>query len=233
MRRSTPVALAPLGDSTAAIEAHRSETLAAFAAERHRHMAAMRDAMLENAGILERFRRGGFDSYVCASVEQQRVLEVCQRYAQCFDQALAIGANLLLQGGTGTGKTHLACAVLASILDSGYSGVYTTLSNVLNRLRRARRPGRNEVEALASFTSPDLLVLDEAQGTIVPPQERQAMLFDLLDQRYAALRPTLVIANGSVAEMRAFFGARAFQRLTEQNALLLECRWPNYRRRAE
>ena len=44
--------------------------------------------------------------------------------------------NIVLVGGTGTGKTHLAIAITASVVRAGSRGRYFNTVDLVNRLRR-------------------------------------------------------------------------------------------------
>ncbi len=154
-------------------------------------------------------------------------------YAAGFGSARATGANFVLRGEPGTGKTHLACALLMEVRNQGHSGLYTTLSDALRYLRSAYdRSDLTESDAMRRFTKPDLLVLDEAQSCIGKAETRPSLLFDMLDTRCAALRPTVLVSNSHFADLREFLGTRLFDRLTEQGSVLLECEWASWRQRA-
>jgi DNA replication protein DnaC len=73
---------------------------------------------------------------------------------------LAQQRNVVLIGGTGTGKTHLAIAVARSCIRSGARGRFFNVVDLVNKLEaegRAGRPGR-----LADYlTRMDFVILDE------------------------------------------------------------------------
>ena len=88
------------------VEADKRQLLASLQAERNRRVQAAQRAAMERAGIQARYQRAGFDAYVCDSPAQERVHAICRSYAAGFAHARASGANLILRGEPGTGKTH-------------------------------------------------------------------------------------------------------------------------------
>lgn len=68
--------------------------------------------------------------------------------------------NVVLVGGTGTGKTHLAIAITANVVRAGARGRYFNTVDLVTRLEEEARIGKSG--ALASQLSRlDLVVLDE------------------------------------------------------------------------
>ncbi len=135
-------------------------------------------------------------------------------------------------GGPGTGKTHLACAVLGRIIADGYTGLFLTVSEGLRLIRSTYSPGAShtEVEVFEMLTGPDLLVLDEVGVAIGNALTRRAMLFDVLNARYGQMRPTVLIGNLTVPEMEAYLGDRLMDRLQELGSVTLPFTWASYRR---
>ena len=73
---------------------------------------------------------------------------------------LASHRNIVLVGGTGTGKTHLAIAITANVVRAGARGRYFNTVDLVNRLEEEARIGKTG--ALATQLSRlDVVVLDE------------------------------------------------------------------------
>jgi DNA replication protein DnaC len=157
---------------------------------------------------------------------------VCRDYAERFAEVRDRGSCLLLVGGPGTGKTHLACAILAEVIRAGHTGLFLSVSAALRLIRDAYSPRaqRSESEAFALLTAPDLLVLDEVGLAIGNEVKRRAMLFDVLDTRYAEMRPSLLIGNLTATEMEAYLGERIMDRLLELGSATVPFTWPSHRR---
>jgi DNA replication protein DnaC len=81
----------------------------------------------------------------------------------------------------------------------------------------------------AAFARVDLLVLDEV-GVQYGSKAELVMLTELIDERYSAKRPTIVVSNLGSAELIDMVGERAADRLAEHGVDLL-FDWPSFRRR--
>lgn len=205
-----------------------------LAAERLANRQAQLDSAIGRACIPPRFTRKAFDGYQAATKDQTRALNLCRRYAEDFRRVLRQGNNLLLVGAPGTGKTHLACAVLHQVMSQGHSGLFTGMSEALRMIRSTYSPGAKitEEEAFQLYTKPDLLVIDEVGVAIGDDEKRRAMLFDLLNNRYGEVRPTVLIGNLTAEELEQYLGERVMDRLLEDGGLLVPFTWESYRRKA-
>jgi uncharacterized protein (TIGR02266 family) len=78
---------------------------------------------------------------------------------------VAAGRSLLLVGPEKSGKTHLAVAIAYQGIQNSFDALYTTASRMLQELAQAVEQGRWR-EALARFTRPDILIVDEFNETL-------------------------------------------------------------------
>jgi DNA replication protein DnaC len=69
-------------------------------------------------------------------------------------------ANLILLGGVGLGKTHLATTLGYAACLQGYAVLFASAIDVINTLSAAKGAGRLKA-ALKKDTNPALLILDE------------------------------------------------------------------------
>ena len=189
------------------------------------------EATIQRAGIPRRFRGKSFDGYETFSEASKLALAVCRGYADYDAEVIRDGRNLILTGRPGTGKTHLACAILSAVISKGRTGLFITVSEALRFVRDSYSPraARSELEAFALLTAPALLALDEVGVGIGDAEKRRAMLFDILNTRYAEQRPTILIGNLTVAEMRNYLGERIMDRMTETGSAVIPFAWGSYR----
>jgi DNA replication protein DnaC len=90
--------------------------------------------------------------------------------------------NVLLCGPTGTGKTHLAQALVHEACRQGFDALFTSVAKLLQHINGGRADGSVE-RRLQAALRPDLLVLDDfGLKPLQPPGPSD--LYDIIDGRY-------------------------------------------------
>ncbi|MGH8866193.1 MAG: ATP-binding protein, partial [Burkholderiales bacterium] len=95
---------------------------------------------------------------------------------------LANQRNVVLVGGTGTGKTHLAIGITRSIIRSGKKARFFNVVDLVNRLESEVKLGRQGRMA-DRLSRVDLLILDEL-GYLPFAQSGGQLLFHLISKLY-------------------------------------------------
>ena len=90
--------------------------------------------------------------------------------------------NIVLVGGTGTGKTHLATAITASVVCAGARGRYFNTVDLVTRLEEEARIGKAGAMA-AQLSRLDVVVLDEL-GYLPFARSGGQLLFHLISKLY-------------------------------------------------
>jgi DNA replication protein DnaC len=90
--------------------------------------------------------------------------------------------NLIILGGVGLGKTHLATALGYAACLHGYSVLFASAIDVINTLAAAKNAGRLKAE-LKKYTKPALLILDEL-GYLPIDKAGADLLFQVISLRY-------------------------------------------------
>jgi DNA replication protein DnaC len=90
--------------------------------------------------------------------------------------------NVLLCGPTGTGKTHLAQALIHAAARQGFDALFTTTHKMLQHINGGRADGTWE-RRLQTYLRPALLVLDDF-GLKPLQSPAPSDLYDVIDGRY-------------------------------------------------
>lgn len=137
------------------------------------------------------------------------------------------GGIIALIGPRGTGKTRLAAEAMRDFARE--HGHYTTAMGLFLRIRAsyARNSDESEKEIVTSMTRTRLLVLDEVQERGNTAWEDR-LLTHILDSRYGAMSPTILIANLTVTGLIEHMGDSIISRLMETGGIL-EISGPSHR----
>jgi DNA replication protein DnaC len=178
--------------------------------------------LLGRCGIPPRFADKSFDNYAPASPAARVALTAARKYAEAFDNQSRQGRSLVLAGGPGTGKTHLAAAIGQHVIRAFQAAVlFGTVSQALRRIKDTYRKDSETTESqvIETMTSCDLLILDEIGAQIGSEHEKQLM-FEILNERYQGMRSTILISNLNSAELETFLGHRVMDRYRECGVIL-------------
>ncbi len=153
-------------------------------AERDRRRLARH---LAEAQLLPGKTLDSFDFDVVPMISKAHVLAIC-----AGDSWIEKGANVLLIGGPGGGKTHLASAIGLALVENGLRVLFARTSDLVQRLQVARR----ELSLEAAINRLDrfhLLILDDL-AYVSKDQAETSVLFELISARYER-RSTLITAT--------------------------------------
>lgn len=126
-------------------------------------------------------------------------------------------AWLILTGEAGTGKTHLAAAIVNRLLASpDWRPLYYVVPDLLDHLRNlTRAEGPERDREWKAIREASVLVLDD-YGTEKGSEWADETLFKLLDYRYANRLPLVVTTNLLWDEMPARIASRLQDRATSR-----------------
>lgn len=181
---------------------------------------------------LERYQKSGVpERYFNESLNTYKINNDMQataaKAATNFLHAVKCGEfkSLVMIGSAGTGKTHLACAI---VREAG--GKYRTAPEIVEEMRRAKSFTANDTEAdiIQYYGHVSLLVIDEIGRGIAAADEKY-MLYQILNARYNTRKPTVLISNHKKADFLQYIGVAAADRLVE-SAEIWELNGESYRR---
>lgn len=171
---------------------------------------------------------------------QKQLIANLTQYAQTFNRQ---SPNILMLGGTGTGKTHLCNGVAKIIFDRLYAldnkspAKLLKTANITRQIKDSWGDKSKPFEEmiLGELAKLDFLVLDDlGDGDSVGGESgaNDRLRFgQLIDARYQKA-PTIITTNLNMEQVAEFLGDRAWDRFG-QNMIIINCNWQSYRQRTQ
>lgn len=171
-----------------------------------------------------RLKLCSFDNYE-ETEETSENKRKCKEYVDNWPQ----GGGVIMLGGVGTGKTHLAVSICKELCDKG---VICGISTVTKIIRKVRSSWKNKIieteqEIINSFLRPGLLIIDEVGSQYGTDSER-ITINEIVNDRYERLLPTILIGNVKMSELSEIMGARVVDRVCHEGIKLV-FNWNSYR----
>ncbi len=178
-------------------------------------------ALRERSGLSKRMKGYTFSTFKpYVSPSATRAAEKVETYLKNWEENREAGRGIYFCGGVGTGKTHLAVAVMNELIQrKRVPSLFVTVPELLDNLRGAYNdPGRDIDEWMEHVKNADLLVLDDL-GSERPTEWVQERVFVVVNHRYREELPTIFTSNIGPKDLAAQLGERTASRIISM------CEW--------
>lgn len=166
--------------------------------------------------------------------DNRRYIRAAENYCKHWNENYKANRGLLFYGGTGRGKTTLACCIANRLADKGINIKVMSVNAMIQRVKDSYRNNgeKGETELKAEIKSTSLLILDDL-GAEYKTDWSTCLLYEIIDERYRTGKPSIVTTNLTLKQLREHLTdangiPRAFDRLVEGlTPVEFQCR--NYR----
>ncbi len=175
------------------------------------HLQLLQAQQLRADSNIESLAGKTFENFLPEGVSPDPYIRATVRAA--FDRCRAFAEKpenwLLLIGGYGCGKTHLAAAIANHALANGQPALFLNTPDLLDFLRETFAPNSATTysDRFEEIRTAPLLILDDL-GTESPTPWAVEKLYQLLNFRYNAHLPTVVTTNKRVEDLEGRIASR-------------------------
>lgn len=181
------------------------------------------------AAIPKRFLTRTLDNYTANGEGEKIALSAVTRYVENWQQNKENGASLIFTGNPGTGKTHLAVGIARKIMESSGTAMYTRVTEIAQSIKETYSGnGKTERQVIRSFANPDLLIIDEV-GRQFGTDAEKMYLFEVINARYEECKPTILISNLNINQLKDYIDPAAMDRLREGGGRMVVFDWDSSR----
>jgi DNA replication protein DnaC len=179
-------------------------------ARRDARVAALR----ERSGLSKRMKGYTLGNFRVIASDAARARMKVDEYLENWEENREAGRGLYFCGGVGTGKTHLAVAVMNELIrKKRVPSLFVTVPELLDNLRETyNKPGRNLDEWMDAVQNADFLVLDDLGSERVTEWVRER-IFVIVNHRYREALPTVFTSNIGLKDLAAQLGERTASRV--------------------
>jgi DNA replication protein DnaC len=169
----------------------------------------------ERSGLSKRMKGytlGNFRPTVSNAAGRARVK--VDGYLEDWEENRDAGKGLYFCGGVGTGKTHLAVAVMNELIRrKRIPSLFVTVPELLDNLRETyNKPGRNLDEWMDAVQNAEFLVLDDLGSERTTEWVRER-IFVIVNHRYREALPTVFTSNIGPKDLAEQLGERTASRI--------------------
>jgi len=138
---------------------------------------------LESIGVKKDYEKATLDNYKPFTDSQKEALKACRALKDGYIK------KLILLGGNGVGKTHLASSLVKTM-----NGKLITAYEMFAFYRSCFSGQNSEIELLHKFSKYPLLVIDEF-GRTKGSEAEENFLSAIVDARHSDGLPTMILSN--------------------------------------
>ncbi len=155
-----------------------------------------------------------------------KAFERCKRYCENHQKVYENGNGIYLFGAKGSGKTHVTACIANELLKKCVPVLLTNLFEISKAVKSTFQNGfhESEQEFFERFEKVSFLIFDDLGVETFTKNDRdtwlQTLLFDLINRRYNAKKPTIFSSNYSLNELVNLRGIsdRTVDRISEMTS---------------
>lgn len=202
--------------------------------ERQAELERLKDASL----IGDRYKNVSFKNTIISDNNDfNNAYTRCKKYCEVASKVYEEGMGIYLYGGSGTGKTHLTACMANELIEQGWQVLFTNFAEISKIIRTTFKKDskENENDYINQLATIDFLFIDDLGTEVLQKNDEytwmQEKIYDVINKRYNAKKPTIFSSNHSLKELIADRGMmkKTVDRIVEMSTAILKIEGKSYR----
>lgn len=184
--------------------------------EYHQHTVSK---LFNRSGIPPRFAGKTLDNFI-ETPDNKTNLAKIRDFIANISMNLSLGRGLIMFGGVGLGKSHLACAIAEAAINKHASALFISALDMVDDVQQGFNNGESVKSKIDNYLKPDLLIIDEIVANMGEYEVKT--IGKIMNRRYETKRSTIIITNlcvtsddKKVITLPMVIGARIIDRLRD------------------
>lgn len=158
------------------------------------------------SGLEGRNLKADFDKFE-VSAENNAIFQACLRFAMNWKKVEKQGVGFYLYGEKDTGKTYLVCCVANMLLNAGVQVLFTTVDDLLSKIRESYARRSSEYDVIELYTSAELVIFDDLGTERYSSRSSEGIsfaqekFFQIINTRYTREKPTIFTSNYTLDDL--------------------------------
>ncbi len=162
--------------------------------------------LFSQSNIGERFKQRTFENFQVTK-ENKSAFDNAKKYSEVFGKLKNTGRGIFFTGPVGTGKTHLSASIHNYLINKQTPVIFDTSINLLGKIKQTYGKNQEEENKIISlYSKVDLLIIDDL-GKEKPSFWVLEKLYEIINNRYEAMRPMVITSNFSIRELEIRFSS--------------------------
>jgi len=165
--------------------------------------------LLNRSGLGGRFKKRTFETYNTEGITKS-MLYAYNKSLEFANNFPNVEKGLLFSGTVGTGKTHLAAAIVNKLVEDMYSVAFGNATEILTMIKSSynKNSDYTEQDMIKLFTDDvDMLVIDDL-GKENSTDNSIALIYQIINRLYEHEKPIIVTTNFTSVALRKKLGEK-------------------------
>lgn len=174
--------------------------------EEARRLKEKIDRLFSQSQLGEKFKGRTFENFEITE-DNKSAYRRAKKYAEIFEDYRKTGIGIFFTGNIGTGKTHLAASITNYLIRKQIPVIFGTFISLLGKLKQTYNSNQEEESKIISlYSKVDLLIIDDL-GKEKPSFWVLEKLYEIINNRYEAMRPMVITSNFSIKDLEFRFSS--------------------------